>query len=408
MPRVRITRDFVRRLAAPTKETFWWDESTPGFGIRSYPSGSHFFVIQYEGSGGRTKRTKLCRVSEAVSLDQIRSRARSALADAGLARARMDPIEEKSQAIGEFVEPWLAFKKDKLKPRTWIEYERHLRVQAKPLHGIEARRLNLKQVARLLDDVREKRGQRAGDSLRSTLSSFCSWLVARGEMELNPVTGTDAEPVKVRDRVLDFDELARVWLAADPATHGGAMIRLAMLTALRRSEAGGLERDEVNLAEMQFDISGTRMKNNVAFVCPMPEAALEFVASRLGPRQYLFGRTRAYSGFSNLIESLPARSGVKNWGTHDLRRSFATHSNALGLAAPHIIEAQLHHISTDASAHKGVARHYNKARYLKERRELVETWASVLLDAVENIRGQPAAPTPIPGDRTDDSRCADR
>src|SRR5262245_29479111 len=69
-------------------------------------------------------------------------------------------------------------------------------------------------------------------------------------------------------------------------------------------------------------------------------------------------------------------SALPHWTLHDLRRSFTTHVNELGFAAPHVTESILNHIS--GAAKSGVAGVYNRAAYLKERREALEQWGRYL------------------------------
>ena len=64
------------------------------------------------------------------------------------------------------------------------------------------------------------------------------------------------------------------------------------------------------------------------------------------------------------------------WVLHDLRRSFVTHLNELGIAPPHhVIEAIVNHVSGHVA---GVAGTYNKAIYLDERRRALDFWGQHL------------------------------
>jgi integrase len=101
------------------------------------------------------------------------------------------------------------------------------------------------------------------------------------------------------------------------------------------------------------------------------------------PRDLVFGHgTIGFTGWSCAKEKLDARiaeatgTPLPSWVTHDLRRSFSTHANELGLAPPHVIEACLGHISNFRA---GVAGTYNLASYRSERRMTLERWAAQLL-----------------------------
>ena len=67
--------------------------------------------------------------------------------------------------------------------------------------------------------------------------------------------------------------------------------------------------------------------------------------------------------------------GMTNWIVHDLRRTFVTGLNELGIQ-PHIVEAIVNHVSGKAKA--GVAGTYNRALYLAERKVALKVWAQHL------------------------------
>jgi len=67
------------------------------------------------------------------------------------------------------------------------------------------------------------------------------------------------------------------------------------------------------------------------------------------------------------------------WLIHGLRRTFVTMLGDLRLAAPHVVEAIVNHLS----GHKaGVARVCNKALYLEERRQALFAWAKHVIALV--------------------------
>jgi integrase len=63
---------------------------------------------------------------------------------------------------------------------------------------------------------------------------------------------------------------------------------------------------------------------------------------------------------------------IRPWTLHDLRRSFASGLQRLGVA-PHIVELALNHRSGTFS---GVAGIYQRHRYAKEVREAFELWST--------------------------------
>ena len=59
---------------------------------------------------------------------------------------------------------------------------------------------------------------------------------------------------------------------------------------------------------------------------------------------------------------------------------------------PHVVEAILNHISSAASGKAGVAGVYNRATYLKEKREALDAWAGYLLALVARAEGANVVP----------------
>ena len=56
-------------------------------------------------------------------------------------------------------------------------------------------------------------------------------------------------------------------------------------------------------------------------------------------------------------------------------------SEELGVL-PHIVDAVMNHVSTPTSAKKGVRKKYNKAQYLKEKRDALDKYAAYILSIV--------------------------
>jgi integrase len=76
--------------------------------------------------------------------------------------------------------------------------------------------------------------------------------------------------------------------------------------------------------------------------------------------------------------ALDARSGVKDWTVHDIRRSVATHMSEELAIQPHIVELVLGH-----EFRAGVQKTYNRAPYAKEIRDAYLRWHDYLRTLVE-------------------------
>src|SRR4029077_19705612 len=75
------------------------------------------------------------------------------------------------------MEPFLARQKARLKPRSYVEVERHLLVTSKPLHGLQLGKIDRRTIAARLTELVYNNGPRAADAVRGSLSTFFAWAI---------------------------------------------------------------------------------------------------------------------------------------------------------------------------------------------------------------------------------------
>ena len=379
---MKLTAAAVRSLALPTGVTdkIFFDDELPRFGVRMRAGGSRTWIVQY-GIGGKERKLPLGPVS---ALDPSKARA---LAKDVLARVRLgeDPLALKheaaaraSETLGAQLPRYLAFKRASLRPRSYAQVERHLLVHAKPLHGrpLVSLASDRRSVAVVLAKVAEASGPVEANMVRSSLSACCRWLMGEGLLDGNPIIATNkAAQNGARKRVLSDAELKRVWNGLDDGRYG-AIVKLLVLTGLRREEIGGLRWDEIDLDRELIHLPAERCKNKRPHDQPLSSAARAIIAAlpREGDRVFA-----AFGSWGRAKERLDRKLGndVAPWRLHDLRRLVSTTMHdKLGIQ-PHIVEHILGHVGHQG----GTAGVYNKADYLDERRRALEKWA----DHVEGI-----------------------
>jgi integrase len=332
-----------------------------------------------------------------------------------LAAAKLggDPAGEAKQAraaitFAGLAERFLAHQETRLRRRSFEEVKRHLEKLARPLHGKRADAITQREVVALLQAVTE-RGPILGNRVRASLSSAFSWGMKAGLVSSNPIATTfkPAEE-RTRDRVLTDAELGLVWqCTGGPADHD-RIVRLLILTGARREEIAGIRWSEITLRDdgtALWVLPAERSKNRRAYELAFPQIVTELLpAPRYEQdgtrRDLIFGARRGpFSGWSNCKTRLDERIAAANGGTtiapwvlHDLRRTFVTRLNDLGVE-PHIIEALVNHVGGTAKA--GVAGIYNRSAYGPQKAAALSLWCDRIGQLVSEYDGKSAEVLPI-------------
>ena len=116
-----------------------------------------------------------------------------------------------------------------------------------PLHGEDAETVSSKTITRHLERIAIDRGPVTANRARSRLSRAFAWLLGshRLERDDNPVARAPRfKELRRRNRAPSLEELARIWRACGEVYPDsfGAIVRLLILTAARKSEIALLAR----------------------------------------------------------------------------------------------------------------------------------------------------------------------
>jgi integrase len=399
---VKLTAANIRTLKLPPGVTdrVFFDEDLPGFGLRVRASGVHTWMIQY-AIAGRSRRVVLG-LQSALDPSKARATAQKLLAQVRLGK---DPAADKARAriaagetFGALLPRFLRRQETRLRPRSYVETVRHLEVNAKPLHGLPIEAVTRRAIADQLAKIEEGIGAITRNRVRSSLSAYFTWLAREGYLDANPVAFTNKAEEKARARAPSDDELRIILRAlnAGPPDQFNAIVKLLILTGMRRDEVGGLRWDEISPTLPLITLPPPRTKNGREHLVPLSKPALAIVRALPRrpmadgtPQEHVFGNGDGYQNWSRAKADLDARivaagHELEHWTLHDFRRSLSTALHERFGILPHVVETILGH----AGGHKsGIAGTYNLASYVPERRRALELWGAHIMGLVT---GKPA------------------
>lgn len=374
--RANLTDKLVALLEPPKSgRKRVWDTKCSGLCVAITVGNSRSFYIAGRLQGRLTWR----RIghTDHFSVAQARQRARVMLAAMGRGE---DPKPAKPEPTAlpvlTFRQVAIRYREDKVAHlRSWQKYSRRLDVLIRawgprPITGISRR-----DVIELLLATKGARGDNmARHLIWECAAPLFTWCELRDLVPVSPLHGMKprdflARPPE-RDRVLDEVEIRHIWEACsreDAPLHFSTIVRLLMLTGLRRQEVADLEYSEIRWGDRpMICIPAARMKmgcEHTVPLCPMATVLLHAVPRRLGEDR-LFSRM----SFAEKKRWLDELSGVNGYVLHDIRRSCRTFWAKLGIL-DQVAERLLAH-----STQSGVAKIYNRHSYQEEMRRALLLW----------------------------------
>lgn len=268
--------------------------------------------------------------------------------------------------------------------RTGAEVRRSLDLALMAHMDQDMATLERKDLQALIDAKAVSGAKVNANRLKAYLSKFAKFSFTRGYTASNIGLGLEKAFKEVpRERVLSVKELRQIWQATYSLSNlTGPLIRLLMLTAQRRNEIAKLQWDEVHFDASCLILEGKRTKNGNGHITHLAPAALEELRLRreLSTCKFVFsstGRTPV-SGFVSIKRALDRLlpEDFAPWTFHDFRTAFATEMAERG-APESIVDRILNHAAV-GSAPSAVARVYNRAQFLMERKQILRRWAQVV------------------------------
>lgn len=395
------------------KDRLAFDTECRGLGVRATAAGNKSFIVQWTDPATGQKRREPLGAWSSITADQAREAARVRLGDVAKGldpraerEAKRETAEREREAsrltlrvlLGEWSRLGLKERRESYRAEAVRAVSHAFAKQLdRPAHG-----LSRDEAVRVLDGLAEAgRAAMAGRTMAYGRACYC-WAQKRGKVPANPFQGLPVSTgTAARDRVLDAREVGQAWRAA--GTLGfpfGPLARLLLLTAQRREEVGAMRWSELSPDMATWTIPAGRAKNGVAHMVHLaPEARAILVGlRRFAGSDLVFTTTggTAVSGFSKAKERMDAAIAkeraeaaaetgaapepLPGWRFHDFRRSAVTWLAGAGFP-PHVCDKLLNHVATTGLS--DVARVYQRAQFLPERKAALEAWARHVLASAE-------------------------
>jgi len=371
----RFTELWLKGVSAPAKgQKDFYDSSKTsphGFGVRVSQGGSKTFFLMYTRDGKR-RRWTIGRYPE-VSLQGARRKA------GRVYNNQDDPATEKRRArkLGSFrslVKKFLDANKSKLRPASAVEYERILNKLIEEFGNVPAAKIQRRDLREYFDAKAAKTPFMA-NRMYSVLRRVYNWAKEKEWVETNPCDGLKKPGGKEpqRERVLNTDEIRRVWKAVEKERPMMAIyFKLLFLTGVRRSEARTARWEDIDLEQRLWRIPVT--KSGKPHELPLSDhviSLLKTVWPLTGHTEHVFigPSGKALTNPQKAKQRIEKRSVVA-FRIHDIRRTVATQLAALGVPSDTVSAILNHTVGSIATT-----RIYMRYARIEEKRAALDKWA---------------------------------
>jgi integrase len=323
------------------------DQRCKGLAVRVAPSGMKTWDLAYRIRGtGKTRRLSLGRTTD-VGLEQARERANELTS---AARGGRDLIAEEDEAraaaasrttVEALIDLYLR-RRVIGRLRTAKGIESRLKRTLAPILQRSAAEICRRDIRELLDAVVDQGKGREAEQRRQTVGAMFRWALSQDIVEADPTAGLGAyDPGTPRDRVLDVEEIERLWtwLESDALSpEASDILKLELLTGARCGEISGLRAEEIDRQRWVWVLPPERSKNGRQRVTPIIGVAREILERRLsgvdkGPLFVIEnGSVLTSAHIGHYLLTRADRLPIAKFTSHDLRRTFATMLAEMGVA----------------------------------------------------------------------------
>lgn len=365
MAQIRLTDLSVRALKGSADYKTFFDITLPAFGVRVGLRRKTFVIVR-----GKNRERVTIGHYPPMSVAEARTKAKKLLASE--LEPKIAPLRFK-EATEEFVETHFADSTSAWPGNVKLTLRRHFK------------RLDHKKLGDITDaDIKAQLDAIAGPSARlhafRIARTFFRWCTKspRRYLRHSPMEGYDAPGKdRKRARILADDELKKVWEAS--GTGSRRVFRLLILWGTRSKETTLLTRkwrEDGVLTIPGFEDGKRVTKNGRDHAIPILPLAESVLADSAPGDLYFPGQKEGQplqpGSLHQLRRDIQEETGVKDWGAHDLRRTFR--SNLARLKVPReISEILLNH------APQALDEIYDRYSYVEEKRDALAKYEAFLV-----------------------------
>lgn len=225
-----------------------------------------------------------------------------------------------------------------------------------------------------------------------SLSRFIEFLVSEDVMPSNPAKNVPRwqrpKLPSPRDTVYNLNELRQLWSPKNDIRKDYlTFVRFMMLMPLRAGEAANLTCDNVFLDEKELRFSSQETKNKQFFVLPLSSISIDLInVGTTRNKNKIFTLSsrdgepmKAWSFFNQKVREA---TGVSNFNLHNFRRTFSSLISEHSDFSESLVDSLLNH--KRSQTRQGAIRHYQHAKNVKQRREVMDWWNNFLEEEVVN------------------------
>jgi integrase len=355
-----LTDRQISALPRKAKRYIVADPEQRGLYLRIPPDGPITFTVVARAPGGRQIWAAVGTTAE-TEIARARTKAREALSRIKQGKPPIEPPKPAPDSVAVVAENWLRRHVENNKLRSARELRWIIDRLILPHVGNRVfTELKRSDIAELLDVVEEEHKASTADHVFSTLRSIASWVQKRDDDYASPFVRGMRRVTKdqhSRARILSDDEIRKLWADTEDTGPAGAVLRIALLTAQRKSKIMGMRWQDLS-GDIWTIRTEAREKGN-AGALKLPKAALDLIKKQ--PR-YAGDERVFHLGATKLFESNAAIGG---WRIHDLRRTARSLMSRAGVQSEHAERVMGHVI-------RGVEGTYDRYSYDAEKAMALE------------------------------------